>query len=601
MTTRFLILILSVTFLSTTSMNAAIPGLISYQGRITTATGAAVADGAYLIKFQIYDSAVDGSILWNSSYQNVQVQGGIYSYVLGQDVPFPSGLFTGGNRWLGVTIGVDPEMTPRQQMIATSYAFVSQNADSVDWSGIKNIPAGFADGVDNSNSGDITGVNTSGGLTGGVTSGDANISIASGGVTSNHVGDGQLVNADINPSADIAATKVAGIAGTLSGNQTFTGKNTFADSVKFSDSTMHVGNGMVKIGSTSDPISQSILSVARNHSSNAVNMLHGILVDVDNSGSAPLTGCTFLAKGTSGNVSALTTQAQTDAHFRRGAYVQAYPLTYGLGTGRTFGLQSVATDGEFCYGVHTAATSGTLAYGVYGTARLASQEGVALYGLASDNPANGLGVYGGATANGWGVGVYGEAWANSTANWAGYFGGDVNVTGTVFMPAKVSRIDHPLDPENKYLQHSDVQSPDMINVYTGNAVTDTEGNATVTLPDYFSAVNSDFRYQLTVVGQFAQAIISEEIHNNRFSIKTDLPSVKVSWQVTAIRDDLYARANRAAAVVVKPAHEAGKYLHPELYGFGDERGMLAEIRAAAMKSAEVDRQQAKEADLTRGR
>ena len=91
---------------------------------------------------------VAGTFLWNSGIQAVQVTGGLYTYILGQDVPFPSGLFSGGSRWLGITVGVDPEMTPRKQMIATGYAFVSQNADSVNWTGSR-MPAGFADGVDN--------------------------------------------------------------------------------------------------------------------------------------------------------------------------------------------------------------------------------------------------------------------------------------------------------------------------------------------------------------------------------------------------------------------------------------------------------------------
>ena len=48
----------------------------------------------------------------------------------------------------------------------------------------------------------------------------------------------------------------------------------------------------------------------------------------------------------------------------------------------------------------------------------------------------------------------------------------------------------------------------------------------------------------TGVGQFAQAIISSEIKQNRFTIKTNKPQVKVSWQVTGIRQDAYAEAHR---------------------------------------------------------
>lgn len=56
-----------------------------------------------------------------------------------------------------------------------------------------------------------------------------------------------------------------------------------------------------------------------------------------------------------------------------------------------------------------------------------------------------------------------------------------------------------------------------------------EGLATVTLPDYFEALNSDYRYQLTVIGTFAQAIVAEEIEDNHFVIQTDAPHVQVSW------------------------------------------------------------------------
>jgi len=86
------------------------------------------------------------------------------------------------------------------------------------------------------------------------------------------------------------------------------------------------------------------------------------------------------------------------------------------------------------------------------------------------------------------------------------------------------------------LSISFVESPDMMNVYNGNITTDANGIAVVVLPDYFEAFNIDFRYQLTVIGTFAQAIISSEIQYNVFKIKTNKPNVKDSWQVAGIRN-----------------------------------------------------------------
>ena len=103
----------------------------------------------------------------------------------------------------------------------------------------------------------------------------------------------------------------------------------------------------------------------------------------------------------------------------------------------------------------------------------------------------------------------------------------------------------------------------MKNVYDGVVVLDTSGEAWVELPDWFEALNQDFRYQLTSIGQFSQAIVSAEIAHNRFSIKTDRPFVKVSWQVTGIRHDPYAEARRVPVEQDKPAAEQGSYVFPE--------------------------------------
>lgn len=97
---------------------------------------------------------------------------------------------------------------------------------------------------------------------------------------------------------------------------------------------------------------------------------------------------------------------------------------------------------------------------------------------------------------------------------AGDFHGNVNITGTLFKGGGGFRIDDPIDPANKHLVHSFVESPDMKTIYDGTVTTDGNGFATVGLPGYFQAENRDYRYQLTVIGQFAQAIVQSEVANN---------------------------------------------------------------------------------------
>ena len=168
------------------------------------------------------------------------------------------------------------------------------------------------------------------------------------------------------------------------------------------------------------------------------------------------------------------------------------------------------------------------------------------------------------------VAIVGSSATGDFAPDAGYFSGQITVTQGVNSSAGVLQMDHPLDPANKLLQHAAVESPDMKNIYDGNITTDAAGEAVVELPDYFEALNRDFRYQLTVIGQFAQAIIANKIANNRFTVHTDKPNVEVSWQVTGIRKDAWANAHRVTVEPAKTALYQGRYLHPELYGAPEE-------------------------------
>lgn len=257
-----------------------------------------------------------------------------------------------------------------------------------------------------------------------------------------------------------------------------------------------------------------------------------------------------------------------------------------------------------------AGLSGSLNQGVFGSASGANDvnsENIGIFGVGDMSAGFNVGVYalsdtslgtaGGTTASN--IALYASAScatcvqagnANLTGtSLAGYFDGDVFVGGNVYVGGTLAKaggtfkIDHPLDPANKYLTHSFVESPDMMNIYNGNITTDASGEAVVTMPSYFQAENVDFRYQLTVIGTFAQAIVLKEISNNQFVVKTDKPNVKVSWMVTGVRNDVWSQNNRVLPELDKAASDKGKYLHPEYFGKGNESriGYIKPARATS--------------------
>lgn len=221
--------------------------------------------------------------------------------------------------------------------------------------------------------------------------------------------------------------------------------------------------------------------------------------------------------------------------------------------------------------------------------------------IVGESTANGRGVMG-SSINGVGVlGIatigYGLSAATfsgdaihttSSSGNAGYFAGDVVVTGTCCEAGAGSyTIDNPLDPANKYLYHAAVESADMMNIYNGNVVLDGEGKAVVEMPAWFEAVNRDFRYQLTAVGGPGPNLyVAKKIEGNTFSIAGGSPGLEVSWQVTGIRQDPYANANRVPVEVEKAAGEKGKYLHPEAWGQPEEQGIDYEENKTLLQTLE---------------
>jgi hypothetical protein len=149
----------------------------------------------------------------------------------------------------------------------------------------------------------------------------------------------------------------------------------------------------------------------------------------------------------------------------------------------------------------------------------------------------------------------------------------VTINGHLTKASGNFKIDHPVDPEHKYLQHSFVESPDMKNIYDGVVTLGDNGEAWIELPAYFEALNCDFRYQLTCIGKVAPVYVSDEIACNRFRIAGGEADMKVSWQVTGTRIDRWAEAHRFPVEALKSPEERGLYLHPEVYGLPMERSI----------------------------
>jgi hypothetical protein len=268
----------------------------------------------------------------------------------------------------------------------------------------------------------------------------------------------------------------------------------------------------------------------------------------------------------------VTSGGDASASEAGGGGVRASGGTADRGTGGT---------GVRGFGGDSASGFGGLGVEARAGSSLDGEGGVALSAIGGSGRRGGNGLFsvggtGFGAGNSGGIGIVANAGVGldgATPGLAGRFSGSVQITGSLSKGGGSFKIDHPLDPENKYLYHSFVESPDMMNIYNGNVVTDENGEAAITLPAYFEALNRDFRYQLTVIGTFAQAIVSDEVKGNRFIIRTSAPSVKVSWQVTGIRRDAWADKNRIPVEVEKDELERGHYLHPEAFSKPEEKGV----------------------------
>lgn len=411
------------------------------------------------------------------------------------------------------------------------------------------------------------------------------------------------------------------LSGTTDYMTKFTSGSTVGNSQIVDDGT-NIGIGVsspthkVQIESATTPILEGILSVINTASPGSMNDAiavhgksdvddffgtgglfeggwHGVYGKVNPSGTASYVGVIGeVVGGTGANTGIYGASDQI------GLYAEAVgdgtPIStyYGPSFPEIAGSYSIgggaAVNQAFAYGAigESKGTATKFNCGVHGYAANSTGTNSRNWGVLgiSDDATSALGVYGLGDGTTISRGLEGDVLGGSpqmgiftyvagvtASDYAGYFSGQIYATNAS-SGIKSFKIDHPLDPLNKYLYHSSVESNEMLNVYSGNITTDANGLAVIELPTYFEALNMDFRYQLTCIGQFAQAIVKEEVQENKFIIQTDKPSVKVSWQVSGVRHDATANKYRIVNEVEKPECEKGKYIVPEAYGVSRLKG-----------------------------
>lgn len=288
------------------------------------------------------------------------------------------------------------------------------------------------------------------------------------------------------------------------------------------------------------------------------------------------TGTAFVANTTNAGNTFSPIQASTNSSSNIVASV------IGNTTGGAWGVagqaQSTSSAQAAIYGsnLRTSGGHGVFGVGFNGTVGQTGQsQGFAVYGENFDNIAplgNGIGVAG----KGY-YGVLGEdRYLGGQAGAYGvYSNGALGATGT-----KTFRIDHPKDPENKFLRHFSMESNEVLNIYRGTISFDANGEAVVELPDYFNDINKNTSYQLTPIGAYMALYIKEKVNEkNQFVIAGGIAGKEVSWAVYAERNDLYMQQNPAQRTVEleKRPHEKGLYLIPSLYGAGEDKALFKSL------------------------
>ncbi|MCD4820319.1 MAG: hypothetical protein K8S23_16700 [Candidatus Cloacimonetes bacterium] len=501
-------------------LSADVPNLIGYQGRLTDNNGDPT-NGNISITFSIYDVDSGGTALWSETQGSVDVDNGLFHVTLGSSTTLPEDLFNTSNHWLGIAVGTDAEMTPRTRIASVAYA---QTDD--DWVKIGNDIC-YEDG------GVIIGSTRNQPVR------DSEYCLTVNEAT-------QIISNIINPYFNYAATDVTNY-GDGSAIKAQSG-----DSLRATLEILNFGAGpTAEFTGNSD--NYPIVTVTQNGDWYASFITGKTLFQAFTSQSS-------MKVENTGDGSAIEANADCDDK----------AAICGVNAGIGQGISAINTgNGPAIEAINDSDTEPTLKVTQNG-------DGAGIeVNSSGDHPT--LIVKQNGTCDA--VLIEGSTSIMGSV----LITGDVEIIGNLSKSGGSFLIDHPFDPANKYLSHSFVESPDMMNVYNGNVILDNKGETVVELPHYFETLNMEFRYQLTPIGASAPNLyIAEKISGNKFKIAGGKSGLEVSWQVTGIRNDPYAKAHRIQVEKDKPAHEKGKYLHPKFYGQGEEKAMHYEEKMKMM-------------------
>ncbi|WP_276132727.1 hypothetical protein [Polluticoccus soli] len=607
---RIILLALTLT-ITTIGAWAQAPQKFNYQGIARNASGAPLASQALGLRLTIIDGSPSGTTVYQETFTVTTNAYGLYNVQVG-DGTVVSGTFNtidwaNGNKYIQVeadpTGGTTYANLGTSQLISAPYAVYANNAGTATMGG------------------DVTGISTAANVT----------KIQGRNVSATAPTAGQALTWDAGTSSWIPLN--TGVSGTLNYIPKFTSTTAIGNSQLFDNGTsVGIGttsptasNKLQVVNAASTPSQHAVHGISGAAASGSITINSALYgesstgIGVAGVGQANDGVFGYSLSGTAAGVEGFNSAANgagvlgsgdaagsAGGRFTGGASGYGVIVTAGLsGFGVTAPAAMLHTSGSkdvtvtlgginFNHQALLAQTSATTTTNVssalvgfagnssfenHGVHAFVRGPGGASFNVgvfssataATTSTGNSYGVYGSAANGATNYGIYGTATGGTP--YAGYFAGNVSVTGTMSKGGGTFKIDHPLDPENKYLYHSFVESPDMMNIYNGNIVTDAAGDAIVTLPDYFEALNRDFRYQLTVIGSFAQAIIYEKINNNQFKIKTDKPNIEVSWQITGVRHDKFADAHRVVPEVEKEPEFKGRYLHAAEWGKSESKSI----------------------------